>query len=140
VKLEKAVLQDEKRGISLQFLAAEQRATGAEEQTAKIRSEQQTLQARLDALHGTLAESEKQLLEAKEEVGVLAAQVEEPPECGICFEEYGDDNTRRAVLYPCGHLMCTDCAEELWNRADVADRLCHTCNQPLTSNPVQLFG
>ena len=76
--------------------------------------------------------------EAKVEVGVLAAQVEEPPECGICFEEYGD-NTRRAVLCPCGHLMCTDCAKKLWNRADVADRLCHTCNQPLTSKPVQLF-
>ena len=140
MKLEKAVLEDEKRGISLQFLAAEQRATGAEEQTAKIRSEQQTLQARLDALHGTLAESEKQLQEAKEEVGVLAAQVEEPPECSICFEVYGDDNTRRAVLVPCGHQMCTDCAEKLWNRADVADRLCPTCNQPLTSKPVQLFG
>ena len=138
MKQEKAVLQVEKRGISLQFLAAEQRAAGAEEQTAKIRSEQQALLARLGALNGTLAESEKQLQEAKEEAGVLAAQVEEAPECGICFEEYGD-NTRRAVLYPCGHLMCMDCAKELWDRADAADRLCHTCKQPLTTKPVQLF-
>ena len=134
------------RGITLQFLGAEERAANAEEQTAKIRFERedlkaqkQRLKARIKVLDGTLAESEKQRTEAVEEVGLLAAQVKEcsTAECGICMDDY-DDDTCRAVLYPCGHTMCMDCATTLWDKPDV-DRLCYTCKQPLTAEPVQPF-
>ena len=32
-----------------------------------------------------------------------------PPECGVCYEPYGDEHHKH-VLDPCGHQLCGSCA------------------------------
>ena len=89
--------EGEVRDITLQFLGAEEKAANAEEETARLRAEQNDLVAQIERSETHLREAEEEAKHAKdalaEEVKLKSMQVaalanKETDECPICFSEY----------------------------------------------------
>lgn len=56
-----------------------------------------------------------------------------PPPCPICLQ-----NPRNAVMNPCGHSACYDCAHTIHTMQDPGNK-CHECRSPILS-VIRVFG
>ena len=56
-----------------------------------------------------------------------------PPPCPVCLQ-----NKRNAVMNPCGHSACYDCADTIYKMQDAGSK-CHECRSPILSI-IRVFG